>query len=413
MNIYPKFLSNWIFELDEETYSFHKNLYSFEKKKQIEILNTHLPLLKTILEILHESKLLIVNTIEISTTRGWKSLKIDDSDPEKIMNRLVNTERKLNDSLYNYSFHGITQIIENARDISKSGIIELQYFMKLNNFEVRTYSDLWIPESLNSETLQIDLCLHNAPRLEKALKSIKNTTNYREISSDEGVEYSDNTVSQKGFRMYCTNNDLLTRSDFPKEKKDDIKPFLWKYRNESNSPTFEENSITEKKLKTLFQDLLDENEVIGEKFQDGNLLYVFTQTKEQQNNPNDDRYKTAGGKGPIKLNLITKEFERIHYLDFPSEIIEVSNPTLDQISKGINQRKYVNQDDIFDFVTNIYGDDFGEIFFDIHFMTDRILISFKLKEVQDKLLLFLKQNNIEYTHAQDGSIEIIRTLNAH
>ncbi len=168
------------------------------------------------------------------------------------------------------------------------------------------------------------------------------------------------------------------------------------------------NLMADHELKILFKELMDDNEVIGEQYKDGDFLYVFTQTIEQRDHPNDDRHKTVGGKGPIRLNLLTNEFERIHYMDFPSEIVEITTPVLDQISKGILERKYVNQDDIFDFVKNVYGEDFSEVFDDLNFQTDEMYVSFKVPEVQNKLQTFLEKNKIKYSIEKDGSLKITR-----
>ncbi|MDY8138490.1 hypothetical protein [Aquimarina sp. 2201CG5-10] len=168
--------------------------------------------------------------------------------------------------------------------------------------------------------------------------------------------------------------------------------------------------MTNEEIDKLLKGELKENEVIEFLVRDGDFIYISTPTIDQVNNPDDDRYKTVGGKGPIKINLLTKEFERIHYLYFPSHLLtEPVLPKLSEIKEGIRKRKYLNENDVYNFVSNIRGEDFDKVFYRFEaYDEDHIRVSFRIKDIQQKFECFLNENNLNFIkEKEDEGLELL------
>lgn len=146
--------------------------------------------------------------------------------------------------------------------------------------------------------------------------------------------------------------------------------------------------VLDKEIQKLIKPFLGPNEVIQSIEKDDGFIYVFICDRNFIGHEDDERYKKVGGRGPIKINIHTKECEEIHYLDFPQKRNETSDvyPSNLEIEKGIKKRKFINEEDIFYFMINTFNSsspkgltflDFGSNI-EIHFNEKGIANKFKL-----------------------------------
>lgn len=155
--------------------------------------------------------------------------------------------------------------------------------------------------------------------------------------------------------------------------------------------------------------VLEEGEYIDKEYKKDNYIYILTKTRNQIDNPNDDRFNTVGGNGPIRINLETNKTERIHYMDFPSEILpDISIPSLDEIANNIKCIKYLNEDDVFNFIHNICEDDFSEVFYRFECEQDEMRLSFRKEKIHNHFLIFLNKNSLKYIlNEEDNNLKLI------
>ncbi|MGG8495170.1 hypothetical protein ACQY1Q_02030 [Tenacibaculum sp. TC6] len=174
--------------------------------------------------------------------------------------------------------------------------------------------------------------------------------------------------------------------------------------------------MTNKEIKILLKDIIEEGKYIYKTFEDETYIYVFTKLEKLRGIDFDDRYATVGGLGPIVVNKQTKEFKRIHYMEVPSELHKKHyvEPTIDSIAKGIIKRQYVNKGDMLSFVEIYYkGEreeyfDYGKVFYDYKFEKEFIKANFKIEELRDKFISFLEILNVKCKVEHDGWLFITR-----
>ena len=169
--------------------------------------------------------------------------------------------------------------------------------------------------------------------------------------------------------------------------------------------------LNDLEIKNLLNDILDDNEIIYSKYVDKNDLYVITVDKNFIGNEDDDRYTTVGGKGPIKIDLNTHEYERIHYLNFPSKFIEKKPiPDNNEIIYGIKERSYINEKDIFNFLVNESENESSRDYSFSDFDEKVIGLNFKNKELWFKFREFFRAMGANIVKDEDYTILVEREL---
>ncbi|GFD80265.1 hypothetical protein KUL118_31270 [Tenacibaculum sp. KUL118] len=143
------------------------------------------------------------------------------------------------------------------------------------------------------------------------------------------------------------------------------------------------------------------------------MIYIYILGKKDDSV--DDRKAMTGGPGIIRYNMKKKEFEKVHYLDIPSEIFENDpKPTKESIATGIVKRQYVNEHDMLYFVELVYEGErekyfnFGRVFYDYKRDREKIRAHFRIEEIRDKLKAFLEDLNVKCEVEDNGWLVITR-----
>jgi hypothetical protein len=172
--------------------------------------------------------------------------------------------------------------------------------------------------------------------------------------------------------------------------------------------------MTNKEIKILLKDFFIEGDIIGDTYQDKKYLYVIRTTKELQENGHDDRV-VPERHAIFRIEKETKQFEEIHPLFFPIELLpKETPPTLDDIAKGIIKRQFINERDFLNIVQIFYGENydpdfnFENIFYDEKYEREIIWAHFKNDELRDKVINFLEVINVKCKVEDDGWLVITR-----
>jgi|GEM_PF-4404723 len=109
-----------------------------------------------------------------------------------------------------------------------------------------------------------------------------------------------------------------------------------------------------KEIAEILNKLLDNDEIVFQEYIDNEFLYLIIVDKEYIDNIDDDRYSRVGGRGPLRINLKTKNYDWIHYLEMPDSFTnDKPEPTFKTIVSNIKKRQWINETDIF-FFTNYF-----------------------------------------------------------
>lgn len=168
--------------------------------------------------------------------------------------------------------------------------------------------------------------------------------------------------------------------------------------------------MTNKEIKILLKDFFIEGDIIGDTYQDKKYLYVIRTTKELQENGHDDRV-VPERHAIFRIEKEIKQFEEIHPLFFPKELLPKKTP---QTIEGIKKRKFINRFDVLNVVQIFYGgiDDpifnFGNIFYDHKYEREIIRLHFKSDEIQERFVKFLKDVNIKSFVNEEGYLILER-----
>lgn len=173
-----------------------------------------------------------------------------------------------------------------------------------------------------------------------------------------------------------------------------------------------------KELETLLENLIGEDMYIYKKYEDEEDIYVFTKLKKFKDIDYDDRYATVGGNSPIIVNKKSKEFRKIHTLEVPTKLRDkyYIPPTVESITNGILKRKYVNFNDVFNFleINFIKKDDYiftlGDVLYGYDYNRETFTFHFKDEEIRDVLMKFLKSISVSNYMDANNNLIIKRTL---
>ncbi len=173
--------------------------------------------------------------------------------------------------------------------------------------------------------------------------------------------------------------------------------------------------MTKEELHLLLEEELYEDRIIYETYEDELYVYAFITSEKFKDLYDSDKYAKAGGHGPIRIDKRTKEYKRIHLLEFPSKFYDDDpQPTRNSIANGIVQRQYVNEKDMLDFTEMIYeGSDkdsfnFGKIFYDHICERGKIRAHFRSTEIRDAFKTFLESVYVRCVINSEGWLEFDR-----
>ncbi len=169
--------------------------------------------------------------------------------------------------------------------------------------------------------------------------------------------------------------------------------------------------MEEEEIDNLIKIMLDDNEVVLKKYFHEGSIYVDTVSKDFV--PDDDRYATVGGRGPLRISISNKTIERIHYLDFPSELIEEKpTPSIEEIIEKAANRRYINEKDIVDFLLNVdeNGHSNDESYHINEFDRELIGLEFNNKELENRFRDFFNRIGVKFLIDKPSKILIEREL---
>lgn len=170
--------------------------------------------------------------------------------------------------------------------------------------------------------------------------------------------------------------------------------------------------MDKKEIEELIKPFLKKEDVIYEKYEYENDLYLFIVNKKNIKEIENKTHNKVGGEGPIKINLKTKEVKRIHYLEIPIGLIEkeYSRPTNEEIFLKIKKSKYIDVEDIYDYLLNECGDVLREEY-DIDIYNDNeIGINFKNLKIKNKFNEFFKAINARVLIDEDIKVLVLRKV---
>ncbi|MFT5618250.1 MAG: hypothetical protein ACI85I_001482 [Arenicella sp.] len=127
---------------------------------------------------------------------------------------------------------GCTELLKNNNDTERSrGCLSMYYSLRDGSLELSILCDAWLPLSLNGH-LQLELAELNSPRLYSFVEKLYSDLEYDYSYPSQDEEDCESLYPQKGNRLYIYE-DIRNRPDFPLSGKDNIRKYLWEYRNET------------------------------------------------------------------------------------------------------------------------------------------------------------------------------------
>ncbi|TCI92779.1 hypothetical protein [Tenacibaculum sp. M341] len=174
--------------------------------------------------------------------------------------------------------------------------------------------------------------------------------------------------------------------------------------------------MTNKELQILLNDEIDKEKFIYKTYEDEDNIYVFTKLKKFKDIDYDDRYSTVGGNSPIMVNKKSEKFKRVHNLEVPTKLLKdnYKRPTLKSITVGIEKRKYVNFNDVFNFLEiNFIKEDetrftLADVLYEYDYDKENFKFHFKKDQIQNNLIQFLETVNVKSCIDKKGYLIINR-----
>lgn len=241
-------IGSWTFENKE--YVKFQEFIKWSLERQIKFLEKRLGNLQEVLTFFEEEQLFLATRVNFP---GYLiepiayDCKLETSKPKDIftfikeklipydgIKTIDKNNSKPNWVLPYIEFMGVSKILvpggtfRYSEPLEINNIISISYLFTNNSVVISTYCDLWSPIDGSEEHYQIDFAVLNTPRLERCLRKIKATGKYDDIYPDEG-ELGDSPLPQYGFKVCSYGDDITKRADFPKERIEDVKPFIYEY----------------------------------------------------------------------------------------------------------------------------------------------------------------------------------------
>lgn len=174
--------------------------------------------------------------------------------------------------------------------------------------------------------------------------------------------------------------------------------------------------MTNKELQILLSDIIDEEKFIYKTYEDEENIYVFTKFKKFKDIDFDDRYATVGGSSPIMVTKKSKKFKKTHNLEVPTQLVKENyrSPTLKSIAIGIMKRKYVNFNDLFNFLEINFLKEYttrftlADVLYEYDYDKEIFSFHFKKDQVKNNLIEFLKSINVKSYTDKKGYLVIYR-----
>jgi len=158
--------------------------------------------------------------------------------------------------------------------------------------------------------------------------------------------------------------------------------------------------FTRKQLEDLFKDEIETDEVLSEvNHKENNFLYVGIDTSKKKGNSTDIDFF-------IKFDLRTKEFTRINLKTFLEDTFKDYDPILE----SIEEKKYIDSDDVFGFVKREYQENIELVLREDQETDEGLVVSFEREEYRGKFIEFLKKAKLTYYLMGDYTIAIYRIL---
>ncbi|MEA9414467.1 MULTISPECIES: hypothetical protein [unclassified Flavobacterium] len=154
----------------------------------------------------------------------------------------------------------------------------------------------------------------------------------------------------------------------------------------------------------LIEKILGEDFEILRRVDFNDLIFIFFQERGYSNPYNDERLNLISGRGPLKINKKTKEYEFTNVYEFYSEygdnelICPKENKTVvdwDKVLSNIKNRKHINVDD---FILLLEHNNLSIDTFDIYSKKPPEIYDIEVKSDDDASFLveFLKLVNANY-----------------
>lgn len=184
--------------------------------------------LYVVLDLFKSERLLKVKEVEFFMgENGSFKILTEQLTSEQIVIKILKEINNRDSGMVIY-FYGSTDLLRNGAYLEEDNILKIFFGLNLESFFILTYSDCWIPLSIDGN-LQIDMAKDSSSRLERCLSSIADKLRLENKEPGLNEEVTDDLLPQRGNRIFLYKK-YMDEVSLTHKQQEEIKDFIWENR---------------------------------------------------------------------------------------------------------------------------------------------------------------------------------------